>query len=485
LNSNTLRAAALCLVAAGAFACKTNATPTPEKEPPAPSAQPSAATVVTSPSARASGEAAEAPVIPTLALEKFAPGGVHPSDLYPVEGALMVAEERRVGRIADEGIEWIGKIHAGSIGLGPTRIDSVRGRWPDTIGVLYSTVNGRAPQPTYQPLKGVAEEYTAAPGGGLGQIYGVARLGDSVLVVAYSYEGIEFKTVRGTAVRKPQTPDQAGCKAGEIKYDFRGTAPAISPKVLESTPEGTLVSLGRLCEERGPAAEVWDKAGKSRIIDLSRFWKKLSYWPKIVKGAGDELWAFSDGWAPVLHYKNGEFEAVQDLERPIQNIFVSPSGKLHANDGRTIHRYEGDKWVPAAHLAVPASFSEMAMDDKETIWVGNGGVYRLRPTTQGAAAPVACATPFVYLYEVSSKNEKNYSYPSTRKALSTFAEVDAIGLVEFTDSHEKRLGITVTSRAQGEAVIAHVKETMKDESPRLLCFKPEQSVRKIDMSAKK
>ena len=314
----------------------------------------------------------------------------------------------------------------------------------------------------------------------------MARLGDSVIAAALSSREVEFKTVRGTAVRKPQTPDQAGCKEGEVpKYDVTPQAPAITPKVVESTPEGTLVSIGMLCEKRGPAAEVWDKAGKPRIIDLSRFWKKISYWPKLLKGAGDELWAFSDGWTPVIHYKNGEFEAVPTLERPIQNVFVSPSGKLHANDGRTIHRYEGDKWVPVARLAVPASFSQMAIDEKETIWVADSAVHRLRPTTQGAAAPEACATPFVYLYEVSWKNEQKYTYPSTRKALSTFAEVDAIGLVEFDDGHHRQLGITASSMAQGEAVVAHVKATMKDESPRLFCFKPEKSVRKIDMSATK
>jgi hypothetical protein len=30
--------------------------------------------------------------------------------------------------------------------------------------------------------------------------------------------------------------------------------------------------------------------------------------------------------------------------------------------------------------------------------------------------------------------------------------------------------VTVTSAAQGEALIAHLHETMKDEDPRLFCF---------------
>jgi hypothetical protein len=91
----------------------------------------------------------------------------------------------------------------------------------------------------------------------------------------------------------------------------------------------------------------------------------------------------------------------------------------------------------------------------------------------------------VYLYEISSKNDKKFTYPTTRKALSSFPEVGAISLVEFEDGYRGRLGITVTSKAQGEALIAHLKETMKEETPRLLCFEPPKDARKIDMNAKK
>jgi hypothetical protein len=493
MNSSALRSrsrslfpAALCLLAASAMACGNKPTPTPmpDKEPLAPSALPS--TVTAAPSASAA--AAEAPAIPVLALEKFAPAGVHPDTLYAVEGALMVVEDFRVGRVVDESIEWIGKIPSGDVGFGPNRIDSVRGRWPDSIGVLYSTINGRAPQPTYLPLTGVGLQYTASPGGGPGRIDGVARLGESTVVAGYMPygEGIEFKTVRGTVVRKPQMPEQAGCKKGEITwYEGWPKAPAISPSVVESSPEGTLMSIGRLCEKRGPAAEVWDKTGKSRIVDLSRWWKKVSYSPKLLKGDGDKLWAFSDSWTPILHYQNGEFDVVPDIGRPIQNVFVSPRGQLHANDGRRLHRYEGGKWIPIGQLAVPARFTNMAIDDKEALWVSSPGVHRLRPTPGEAAVPESCATPFVYLYDVSSDNDKKYTYPSTRKALSTFADVAAIGLVEFDDGYQKRLGITVTSKAQGEAVIAHLKETMKEEAPRLFCFERPKYARSIDMNAKK
>jgi hypothetical protein len=474
-------AAALCLLAASAMACSNKTTPTPDKEPLAPVS--SAATA--SSSAGAVAEAAEAPPIPTLALESFAPEGAHPGKVYAVEGALMVVEEFRVGRIAGETIEWIGKVPPVYPAFGPNEIDSVHGRWPDSIGVIYSNTNGRAPQPAYLPLTGVGIKHTVAEGGGFGNILGVARLGESTIMASYSMYGFEFKTVRGTVQRKAQTPEEAGCKEGEVrKPEFGNPAPAIIPGVVESSPEGTLVSIGNLCEQRGPAAEVWDKTGKSRIVDVSHVWKKVSYWPKLLKGNGDELWGVSDSWTPILHYRNGEFKAVPGLEWPHQNVFVSTRGKLHANDGHTIHRFEGDKWIPVARLAKPATFGSVAMDDKDTMWVSHGGVHRLRPTP-GEVAPRTCSTPFVYLYEVSSKNDKKFTYPSTRKALSTFAEVAEIGLVEFEDDYRTRLGITVVSKAQGEALIAHLRETMKEEAPRLVCFEPPKGARTIDMNAKK
>jgi len=472
------RAAALCMLTASATACGNKVTPTPDKEPPPPSAQPSAAIVA--PTASAAKEDPQA--IPMLVREKFEPasGG----DVYAVEGAVMVAEGFRVGRIVDEKVEWLPKKIPESAFGSPNTIDSVHGRWPDSIGVIYSNTNGRARQPAYYPITGAGMQHFSSEGSSVGDIYGVARLGEATLVGARGYAGVEFVAVRGVVGRKPQTPEQAGCKEGEVqKTDLNPSPPAVTPAGIESTPEGSLVSIGTFCGERGVAAEVWDKNGKSRIIDLSRWWKKLHYELTLMKGDGDELWAYSDPWVPVLHYRNGEFEAVPILEWPIQDVFVSARGVLHANDGAMLFRYEGGKWNPIGQLDKPTTFSTIAMDEKGTIWVGGGS--RLRPGAGAGGAREACKTHFVHLYEVSWKNDNKFTYPATRKALSTFPEVAGLGLVEFGDRYDRRLGITVKSRAQGEAVVAHLKETMKDEVPMLTCFEPGKDARKIDMDAKK
>jgi hypothetical protein len=481
---------ALGLIAAGLLAACNKPGATVNKEPPPASASPSDLRVA--PSASAVSSASVAPGIPTLVKEPFAPGGVAQSgSVYAVEGALLVEVDFRVGRVVGDKVEWLKKtIPKENPALGPNWVVSLHGRWPDGIGAVYRSTSGRASMPTYIPLTGVGLEWSPAPGSH-GEILGVARVGESTLVggrTMFNAE-FEFKTVRGTAVRKPQTPAQAGCKEGEMRKleDWQTPAPAISPSVVGATPEGTLISIGPLCEKRGPAAEIWDKSGKSRITDVSRFWKKVSYWPKLLPGAGDEMWAFSDAWSRVLRYHDGEIEAVPDLGWPIQDLFVSARGQLHANDGRTIHRYDGRRWVPVGRLAKPETLGGVAMDDTDTLWTS--GVYRLRPgpSGEGPAPEEGCATPFVYLYQVSGDNGPKFTYPATRKALSTFPDVAALGLVEYEDHHRTRLGLTVASMAQGQAVIAHLKEAMKDEDPRLYCFdvKTASKVRSIDMNAAK
>ena len=112
-----------------------------------------------------------------------------------------------------------------------------------------------------------------------------------------------------------------------------------------------MMSLGKLCEKRGPAAEVWDKDGNRKIIDLTPWWKSMSYFPEILKGNGDELWLYSDELNPIiLHYKDGTIVPVPELRRQIASVFVSARGELFVSDGAAIYHFEGDKWSTAGVL---------------------------------------------------------------------------------------------------------------------------------------
>lgn len=396
--------------------------------------------------------------------------------LFEIDGALMVSQGQRVGRLIEGRVEWVGKVPPGGA-AGPSVVSSVMGRWPDEVDAVYTSSTGRAPMPTFFPINGKGMSHTFAPGGGAGWVTGTAKLGASTLLAGWSSaEGYELITVRGPAVsRKPKTPAEAGCKAGEIAPSDadRPTTPAVAPSAIFATPGGTLLTIGRLCEKRGPVAEVWDGPGASRIVDLSPWMKELAYFPKILRGVGEEAWILNDGkGGELLRFAGGAFTAAPRLDKPVKNAFVSPKGQLHASDGATIWRLDGARWLAVAKVDWPTTFRTMAIDHDGALWAGQGGVYRLRETP---ATPMSdCKTPFVHLYDVSPKNEENATFPATQKALSTFPGVSELSLVEFREPTVRRLGVVVTSAAQGEAVVAHVVANMVDEHPRLVCYEPKK-----------
>ncbi|MBI5533886.1 MAG: hypothetical protein HY898_14285 [Deltaproteobacteria bacterium] len=482
--------ALLGLCVAASTACKSKSQTTPEAPAtsaiPVPSesavrAQPAAPTAIFSP-------------------EVFAPEGRHPTGVYSIEGALMVVEKNHVGRINGESVEWIGDVPKEFPGMGDNIIGSVQGRWPDLVGAVTYASNGRAPYPTFFPLTWKSTGFMVGPGGQGAWIQSVARIGDTLMLVAWSIEqGTHIVHMRGPKVkRKFLAPFQLGCKKREGQEEFDKMFPArltpgVAPDVIGTTPAGTMVSVGYVCEDRGRlAAEVWDNGETSRLIDLTPLSKKSEPYRTILKGEGDELFVFQGNWAPVLRYREGKFDRVPDLGKPISLAFTSPKGRLHAASGRTIHRLEGERWVTVARIAeVPVDggakktpeFSAMATDG-ETFWASNRtSVFRFRPMAAseagGAEAPPltdggleSCSTPFVYLYEVSYNTPKNYNFPKTQKALATFPDVAALTLVVFDDFGRTRVGVKVTSPAQGEALLAHLKTSMKDEEPRLSCFDP-------------
>jgi hypothetical protein len=472
-----MKTLSLCILSVLAVSCS-KSTPAPEKDRPvAESPAPVA------PSASAASAEREPPkkTIPTLVPEPFAGTKGMDVTLHAIEGALMVAEGLRVGRIVEERVEWIGSIPDENQFVGGNRVMSVHGSWPDAVDA-QSMAMGRVQVPTIYPITGKGVTRIFGPGGMLAWISGMTRLGKTTLVAGYDAEsGYRFETVRGpTLPIKFITADKAGCKEDEVQKPYgNDEAIAVPFRSIGATEAGTLVTIGNLCDrEKAPAAEVWDQPGKSRIIELGSMVKDIGYFPRILRGKGDDLWVES---TPVLHYNGGKFEALNP-DRPLKNLFVSPGGKLHGISGRTIVRYDEGKWTPIANLPRPMKFTTIVMDDKETLWVAYDGIARLREAS-GADAESDCKTPFVYLYDVSWKNDAKFTFPTTRKALSTFPAVGEIGLVEYVDDG-RRLGVTVKSKEQGEAVIAHVMANMKDEHPELICYSP-KNPRVIDMKAGK
>lgn len=76
------------------------------------------------------------------------------------------------------------------------------------------------------------------------------------------------------------------------------------------------------------------------------------------------------------------------------------------------------------------------------------------------------------------------NHPKTRESLSTFPELSDVEMLAFDEAGQPRLGVSVKSKAQGEALIAHLRPSMKDDLLRLVCYAPVKP-RKIAVKAAK
>ncbi len=470
-----------------ALACSEPADPAGREAAPSGSAV-EVASAPSSPTAQTSASAAVAnvpPPIATLVPEQVAAlSELTEVSLHRAGAQLLVMTEKKVGRLANGGVEWSAGVFPGdSPAFGPTQLYWVGGEWPDSLDVLFRYANPRAPVPTYWPLTGKGGSLSFAPGGGGGFISGVARVGETTLVSGWDFmDGYRIMTARGPVVRRLRTLAATGCKPGEVTIpDFGPPPPAVNPYVFGSTSAGTLLSIGSHCDKRGPAAEIWDAKGEQKIVSLKEVGPDIDFGIELLPGKGDSAWLFTPGKSLVA-FDAGSFKRLPGLAKPPKNAFVSSEGELFASDGATIHRLERDAWLPVAHLAWPTTFGSIASHEG-AFWVTLGG--RLKKLVPGEAVAFreGCSTPFVLLYDVSWKSEPTYTFPTTRKALSTFPDVGKLKLVEFNEG-ARRLGLVVPSKEVGEAVIAHVKANMKDEDPKLLCYQP-ASTREISLGAKK
>jgi hypothetical protein len=473
----------------GALGCRSKA-PEPDRSavpgPSAVAAVSASAGALARPGPSASAAAVGDGRAPTYRLERFVPTrGGEPGGLYQIEGALLVTQGLAVSRIVGDALEPIGKVPDGEMerGLGHHTINHLHGQWPEWVGATYQNEQGRAAEPSYIAVKGQGNPHIMGVGGGLGRLYGLATAGDTSWLGVQSSNGeLYLSSARGPkAVRKLKGAVEAGCKPSEVKTSYMGAVlPAVAMDEVAATPAGTLMALGTLCG-RGPGAEVWGKDGASRVVPIEAVPKEFSLWADPVAGAGDELWVLARNYVKVgeayeadnrlVHYKDGAFAVVEVPTARIVSLARSPQGQLILTDGETIHRRDGDRWVLIGRLDWSIKTLSLFVDEQGAMWARSGGVQRLR---EGKSLDLGadCATPFVYLYDASGDNPANFSYPSTRKALASFAGASALGFVEFEAGGRKRVGVKVTSPDQATALIEHLRKAMKNEKPRAMCFEP-------------
>jgi len=470
-----------------AFAgCKKDPTPTPEPDKvpiaitstePAPSASAKAAIPL-----RENNEPKE---IPTWIPEKLAFKEGKPQRAFLMDdGNIAVVEGLKVGRIVEDKIEWLDKqVSETNQALGGTQIFWVGGYWPESVDVMYRANNGRAAQPTFFPLTGKGITAVYGEGGGIGDISGVARLGPSTLIAGISHVYASFSTVRGPGVvRGRKLFAEAGCKPEELVFNpMDPQYPAIMPRGFGATGAGTVISVGVKCQNRNAAIEVWEKDQKlSKIIDLDPKVKEVDYLDvQVIAGLGDDAWIRANS-ENVFYYKEGKIEKMPPVTEGAHQIFMSPNRQLYAGNSRGVHRWDKDHWTQIARFPWSKRYPRFFADKTERIWESWGAeVFREGKSVEPNDA---CVNHFVHLYDVSEDNKADFSFPTTRKALASFPEVNDLALVDFFDE-QRRLGLVVKSKAQGEAVIAHLKTAMPKENPRLMCYDPKEA-RKIDLQAK-
>lgn len=428
---------------------------------------------------------ANAELSKTLRLDVYAPSGKSPSRAYAIQGAVMVVDGLRIGRALNARVEWVGAIPNSYPPLPAHSVDLVAGRFPDSVDVLWSSESARDPSPTYLALTGKGAEHAEM---GQARFAGIARAGDSTVLGVVRYiDDFEIATVRGPKLeRKPTTESAYGCTPEEIGKRRAGIRPraAVTPTAFTASPNGALVAVGTACFSRGPAAEIWSTDGTSRIIDLRPLISKLDDRAAAVfPGKGDEVFLYSASTQPILRYSAGKFERLPSPTKQIHHAFGSPNGALYVSDGRSFYRFENGSFKSLGGLPWSVSrYTFFAADEQGQIWASLGRVRKLRDGGESLAFRDDCKTPFVFLYDVSTSNPLDFTFPATRAALASFPSVGEIELVEFEAEAERRLGVVVKTQEQGEALVSHVKANMGDEEPVLLCYAP-KAARKIAIRA--
>jgi hypothetical protein len=391
--------------------------------------------------------------------------------VWAIDGALVVVSGLRVGKLTDEKVEWFGSLHLPTPGWTSLEVTSISGRYPGSIDATYHLREGRALMAGWQAVSGKVEGEKHREDFGILFFAGMARVGDATFIAGSGHQGTVFQ-LRGKPIdRAPTSPADAGCTQKEIEENspVRKDA-AIDPWTYGSTQAGTIISIGNLCRQRGVHAEIWPANGdKPKIVSLEKLVHK-EYLIEILGGPGDVAWVVDGELPRLIEYRGGEFRALPALPRKMFDAAVSNDGMLYVTDGTKIYRLQDGAWKHLGSLPWSTDFYTFAAYDG-ALWATSGAsLYKLEPG-EGIGSAEGCKTPFVRLYDVSDKSELGYTFPTTTKALSTFADVEKISLVEYIETR-RRLGITVPSKEIGEAVIAHVKANMKGEDPDLVCYEP-------------
>ena len=312
-----------------------------------------------------------------------------------------------------------------------------------------------------------------------------------------------------------------------------GATAAVSSLALASSPSGVLVSVGPGCARDTHFIEHWPAgATSSTVIALPGAGAPARADRPLVAVASDKAAFVAIGRETKSYLARFDGVTAREIELPdgsLRAMWATPDGTLWVLGGAPtaskLHRLGVDSaWAtfapPDLSPAHVAPYRTLWARDAETAFLATGasgpkGMAAIVVSTKPGAllgevprdlaeffgkrvdavpAPVAsaapasfepfvegCNTPFVTLFDVVPSSPPDFGFPATNKALRAFAKASEIKLVEYRHGGKRKLGVIVPSREVGDALIAHVKATMKDESPVLVCHAP-SSVREIALA---
>ncbi|HSN97387.1 MAG TPA: hypothetical protein VLS89_03780 [Candidatus Nanopelagicales bacterium] len=424
--------------------------------------------------------------------------------LHPLRNDLLVSYGGFVKRLTNNRLEAVKNIAP------PWAFDAVAivGDWPDAViaHVEYD-------------LKDTPGAQRSAPGKKTAHVRfkgdGWSEQSDAAGTKAAAWRNGSILSLRGQALSIPvgsgvtpprQSPprDPARCKESPAE---------LVPEALDALPAGEAFLLGKRCGGGAYAVERWPAGEGDSIIDdlpgapadakraffsagsrdrahavlstgaevYAARWDGQSFRKLALQAEGDvrAIWTAADGTLfAVLQQRSttprnakGELLRITldgQLSRS-PTFTVNPLTRVWAADAQTAH-VGSHPYILSTRPGLV--FSDADLPPPEAPPPPPSG---LPPHTEG------CPTPFVFLYDVSSVSPPGYAFPSTRKALSTFARVADISLVEFVHTSRRRLGVRVPSVEVGNEVMAHIVANMKDEHPELVCLDPQDSVRVIPL----
>jgi hypothetical protein len=421
-------------------------------------------------------------------------------NVHALRGAMFVSYAGVIAELRDQELA----IDYASGAVATYTVLSMGGSWPDriTARVFYDSWRSTA----FQRSPPVAET----------KIYGYAKgeltssgTDDVPLKVAGWKNGTNLSLVAGELkVEGPGDPpkqqpprDGAGCKTRQI-----------AAEELDALPSGEAFLLGRHCGAGAYALEVFDAVGQSRIEDLpdapanvkrgfitagspKSVFAMLSTGERVylarwdgaaarkleLDASGDvsSVWATADG--ALFFILKQKFKA--ELWRVLPSGQVRKSDVFAPSPGAQV-------WAADADTAYVPSFSSILSTKPGLEFTGyatkegepGGPNEALSPPRSGLPAHHEdCKTPFVWLFDVVESSAEDFTFPNTRAALSSFPKRADIKLVELWlgSMSNRKLGAVVPMKSVGEELIAHVRKTMKNENPKLVCYAAPADARAI------